>query len=103
MNIKNFCTLVAASALGVAIYEGAKSTTKYFGKAWAARRVASDNNEDEDAPAVETPKPEEKKPAGKDNGKKDGQQGKKDGKPAGKQDDGKKPEGDKKPEGEAKK
>jgi hypothetical protein len=101
MNIKSFCTFVAASAIGVAVYEGAKGAAKHFGKAWAAARVAaSDNNETEDAPAAEAPKPETKKPADKAPDKKDGQ-GKKDDKPTGKQDNGKK--GDKKPETAGKK
>ena len=86
--------------MGVAIYEGAKGTVKYLGKAWAAQRVASENNEANDAPAAEQPKPE-KKPANKPANNKGGQQGKKDDKPAGKQDNGKKD--DKKPEAAGKK
>ena len=107
MKIKSFCTFVAASAIGVAVYEGAKGAAKHFGKVWAAARVAaSDNNETEDAPAAEAPKPETKKPAGQGKApEKKGDQnggGKKDDKPAGKQDNnGKKDE--KKPEAAGKK
>ena len=98
--MNHYVKIAGAVAVGILVEKIGEAGFKKFASAVAnaAQRVASDNNETEDAPEVETPKPEEKKPAGKDNGKKDGQQGKKDGKPAGKQDDGKKPEGDKKPE-----
>jgi hypothetical protein len=89
---------VCAGVLGAKIVEGGFKRAASM-VANAAARVASDNNEANDAPNAEQPKPE-KKPADKAPEKKDGQ-GKKDDKPTGKQDNGKK--GDKKPEAAGKK
>ena len=90
---------VAGGVLGAKIVEaGVKRVAGAISNA-AARIAASDNNEANDAPNAEQPKPE--KPADKAPDKKDGQ-GKKDDKPAGKQDNnGKKDE--KKPEAAGKK
>ena len=92
---------VAGGVLGAKIVEaGVKRVAGAISNA-AARIAASDNNEANDAPNAEQPKPETKKPADKAPEKKDGQ-GKKDDKPTGKQDNnGKK--GDKKPEAAGKK
>ena len=92
---------VCGGIIGAEIVKGAGKRIASAVANAAARVAASDNNETEDAPNAEQPKPETKKPADKAPEKKDGQ-GKKDDKPTGKQDNnGKK--GDKKPEAAGKK
>jgi hypothetical protein len=105
-NMNHYVKIAGAVAVGILGAKFVEAGIKRAASAVAnaAARVASDNNETEDAPNAEAPKPEVKKPETKAPDKKDGQQGKKDDKkPAdGKQDNnGKK--GDKKPEAAGKK
>ena len=97
---------VCGGIIGAEIVKGAGKRIASAVANAAARVAASDNNEANDAPNAEQPKPEVKKPAGQGKApeKKGGQNGggKKDDKPAGKQDNnGKKDE--KKPEAAGKK